>query len=244
MGGFDLDAAQEVCGGGELPRHQILDQLTLLVDKSLVVAESASGRTRYRLLETIRQYAMEKLGESGEADVVRDAPPRLLHVDRDRSSMRSRPQATSPFWRGRRSRSTICVRHSRGASSTARWNARSSSCRSLYPLWLLRGRPQEGLAWFETAFADMDDPEIEVDAAVRARALADNAVLGALTVNTSGIAQAEEALAIARELDDPTPSWLARSRLASVPPLSMPKQRSRMPPRRSTWRANSGTSGA
>jgi hypothetical protein len=51
--------------------YQVLDQLTLLVDKSLVVAENTSGRTRYRLLETVRQYALEKLGESGEADRVR-----------------------------------------------------------------------------------------------------------------------------------------------------------------------------
>ncbi len=59
----------------------MLDQLTLLVDKSLVVADDSGGRTRYRLLETVRQYALEKLGESGEADDVRVAPPRLLHVD-------------------------------------------------------------------------------------------------------------------------------------------------------------------
>ena len=52
-------------------RYQVLDQLSLLVDKSLVVAESSSGRTRYRLLETVRQYALEKLGESGEAEAVR-----------------------------------------------------------------------------------------------------------------------------------------------------------------------------
>ena len=73
MGGFDLDAAQAVAGDGEVERYQILDQLTLLVDKSLVVAENTSGRTRYRLLETVRQYALEKLGESGEADAVRTA---------------------------------------------------------------------------------------------------------------------------------------------------------------------------
>ena len=71
VGGFDLDAAQAIGGGGDVERYQVLDQLTLLVDKSLVVAESSSGRTRYRLLETVRQYALEKLGESGEADVVR-----------------------------------------------------------------------------------------------------------------------------------------------------------------------------
>ena len=41
VGGFDLDAAQAICGAGELQRHQVLDQLTLLVDKSLVVAEDS-----------------------------------------------------------------------------------------------------------------------------------------------------------------------------------------------------------
>ena len=71
LGGFDLDAAQAVAGGGEVERFQVLDQLTLLVDKSLVVADDSGGRTRYRLLETVRQYALEKLGESGEADAVR-----------------------------------------------------------------------------------------------------------------------------------------------------------------------------
>ena len=54
-----------------MERYQVLDQLTLLVDKSLVIAENTSGPTRYRLLETVRQYAQEKLGESGEADAVR-----------------------------------------------------------------------------------------------------------------------------------------------------------------------------
>src|SRR6202041_2433322 len=68
LGGFDLDAAQAVAGGGDVQRYQVLDQLSLLVDKSLVVADNSRGRTRYRLLETVRQYAQEKLGESGEAD--------------------------------------------------------------------------------------------------------------------------------------------------------------------------------
>ena len=71
MGGLDLQAAQTVAGGEEVASHQVLDLLTLLVDKSLVVAETTRGRTRYRLLETVRQYAQEKLGESGEADVLR-----------------------------------------------------------------------------------------------------------------------------------------------------------------------------
>jgi predicted ATPase/class 3 adenylate cyclase len=71
LGGFDLDAAQAVTGHDGVQRFQVLDLLTLLVDKSLVVADQAGERTRYRLLETVRQYALEKLSESGEADAVR-----------------------------------------------------------------------------------------------------------------------------------------------------------------------------
>ena len=71
LGGFDLDAAQRSPAPPTSSATRCSDQLTLLVDKSLVVAENTSGRTRYRLLETVRQYALEKLGESGEADAVR-----------------------------------------------------------------------------------------------------------------------------------------------------------------------------
>ena len=72
LGGFDLDGCQRVACDKDLARHQVLDVLALLVDKSLVIAETAGGPTRYRLLETIRQYAQEKLGESTEAVAVRD----------------------------------------------------------------------------------------------------------------------------------------------------------------------------
>src|SRR5690348_8711860 len=72
MGDFDVDAAQGVAATTEAEQFQILDQLSLLVDKSLVLADDASGTMRYWLLETVRQYALEKLSESGEADQVRD----------------------------------------------------------------------------------------------------------------------------------------------------------------------------
>ena len=72
-GGFTLEAAESVCSPG-MKRNDILDLLGRLVDKSLVVVEqvSDSGETRYRLLETIRQYALEKLAGSGEARETRD----------------------------------------------------------------------------------------------------------------------------------------------------------------------------
>ena len=67
-GGWTLPAAEEVCSGGSIEAWQILDLLTHLIDKSLVVAESQGSIERYRSLETIRQYAQERLLEAEEVD--------------------------------------------------------------------------------------------------------------------------------------------------------------------------------
>jgi predicted ATPase/class 3 adenylate cyclase len=64
-GGFGLDAAEAVCGSGDLDVLEVADLLGSLVDKSLVVAEPAGGTLRYRLLETIRLFAAERLAEAG-----------------------------------------------------------------------------------------------------------------------------------------------------------------------------------
>jgi predicted ATPase/DNA-binding NarL/FixJ family response regulator len=71
-GGFALEAAELVCAGEDLERGAVLDLLSHLVDKSLVMAREESGEARYRLLETIRQYGWEKLSDSGEAEQVRE----------------------------------------------------------------------------------------------------------------------------------------------------------------------------
>jgi predicted ATPase/DNA-binding SARP family transcriptional activator/DNA-binding CsgD family transcriptional regulator/Tfp pilus assembly protein PilF len=69
--GFTLEAAEAVCQGGIVGEGELLNLVSDLVDKSLVVAETiAEARVRYRMLELIRQYAHEKLEEGGEADVV------------------------------------------------------------------------------------------------------------------------------------------------------------------------------
>jgi non-specific serine/threonine protein kinase len=67
-GGWTLEAAEAVCTGEEVEDWEVLDLLTSLGDKSLVVADQEGERTRYRLLETIRQYARDRLLESGEAE--------------------------------------------------------------------------------------------------------------------------------------------------------------------------------
>ena len=69
-GGWTLEAAEAICARGGVDADQVLDLLTSLVEKSLVLAETQAGEARYRFLETVRQYARDRLGETGEeADV-------------------------------------------------------------------------------------------------------------------------------------------------------------------------------
>ncbi|MGD8394838.1 MAG: tetratricopeptide repeat protein [Candidatus Eiseniibacteriota bacterium] len=74
-GGWTLDAAEQVCAGEPIEKWDVLDLFTRLVDKSLVEMDTAKSdqarRGRYRMLETVREYAVERLEESGEADRVR-----------------------------------------------------------------------------------------------------------------------------------------------------------------------------
>jgi predicted ATPase/class 3 adenylate cyclase/DNA-binding CsgD family transcriptional regulator len=211
MGSFDLTAAEAVAGDTEVERYQVLDLLSLLVDKSLLVSEGGRGPTRYRLLETVRQYAQEKLGESGEAGAVRgrhrdhytalsallNTPVRaddgraVEQVERDIDNLRA-----AFAW------------SREGADITLALQLASS----LQPLWLTRGRLREGLAWLNAALADEGVQGSPVSPAVRARALADRAWLDATVISTDSSGGAEEALEIARGLDDP--SLLARALVA------------------------------
>jgi predicted ATPase/class 3 adenylate cyclase/DNA-binding NarL/FixJ family response regulator len=208
LGGFGLDAAQAVAGGGDVARYQVLDQLTLLVDKSLVVAEDSGGRTRYRLLETVRQYALEKLGESGEADAVRSR-----HRDHYTAMAAVLDSPAGTDYEQRLEQAEIEIDNLRAAFEWSRENSAIelalSLASSLQPLWLARGRLPEGLAWFDATQADLDAQRPGVAPAVRARALADRALLALRVDAGDSHDQAQQALAIARELDDP--ALLART---------------------------------
>ena len=81
--GFTYEAAEEVCSGEMLARFEVLDLLGRLVEASVVTFES-DPRPRYRLLETVRQYALDKLVEAGEADEAR-----LRHAEHFQVSSRA-----------------------------------------------------------------------------------------------------------------------------------------------------------
>ena len=71
-GGASLEAAERVCAGHGVEQEQVLELLTALADKSLLLAEGG-GSPRYRMTGTIREYAGHRLAEAGESDRVRDA---------------------------------------------------------------------------------------------------------------------------------------------------------------------------
>ncbi|HEU0189753.1 MAG TPA: LuxR C-terminal-related transcriptional regulator [Mycobacterium sp.] len=208
MGSFNLAAAQDVAGDDAIKSHQILDQLALLVDKSLVVVENTPGRTRYRLLEMVRQYALEKLAESGEADAVR-----ARHRDHytAMAAILDKPAPGSHEQMLQQTQTEIDNLRAAFAWSCENGDSEQAFAlaSSLLPLWLARGRILEGLGWFDAVLGDANGETAEVPPAVRARALADRALLAAWGIASDSLDQAEEAVTIARDTNDP--ALLARA---------------------------------
>ncbi len=71
QGGFDLDAVRSICSGDGIDAFDAIELIPALVDKSLVTADTESVTARYRLLETIRQFARDRLDENGRGEQVR-----------------------------------------------------------------------------------------------------------------------------------------------------------------------------
>ncbi len=69
-GGCTLEAIEEICSGDPVERDDVMDLVAGLVARSLVVAEDSDMGTRYRLLETIRQYGEERLADCGETEAL------------------------------------------------------------------------------------------------------------------------------------------------------------------------------
>ena len=220
FGGFDVDAAQAVAAGADAERYHVLDQLTLLVDKSLVVAEDTRHGTRYRLLETVRQYAQEKLHESREGDDVRTrhrdhytAMAAVLDAPAD-----SGYQARVEWAEAEIDNLRTAFAWSRETSDTELALTLASA---LQPLWWTRGRVQEGLNWLSAAIAG-DSPLSAGASAAHVRACADRALLLSMTGSTEGREEAEQALAVARELGDPA---LVMRALTTCGALGNPRDR-------------------
>ena len=136
-GGFDLQSACAVAGSDDVDDYAILDLLDALVRKSLLVADRSSGRTRFSMLETIRQFAEEQLVASGEADEVRTAHARYFAGREadilalwDSPRQREAYTGSPPSW-------PICAPRSGGPPTTATstWPPPSPPTRGSSALW-------------------------------------------------------------------------------------------------------------
>jgi predicted ATPase/class 3 adenylate cyclase/DNA-binding NarL/FixJ family response regulator len=201
MGGFDLAAAHAVVAADDIQRFQVLDLLSLLVDKSLVAAENTSDRTRFRLLETVRHYAAEKLDESGEAYVVRGR-----HRDHYTGLATQLEGPSANDYGHRVEHVETEIGNLRAAFAWSRENGDAelalALASALSPLW--QPRPAEGVAWIDAVLSEADAHHLHIAPAVRARALADRVLLASnLGWYADLPGQADEALTIARQLDNP-----------------------------------------
>lgn len=206
--GFGLEAAQQVAGGDELEPYEVLELLASLVDKSLVEVDRARVETRYRLLETTRQYAAEQLAAAGEQTSVRARHRAWLMELVERSE----PHLVGPDqveWLDR-----LEVEHDNlraalepGPGDNPAERARLAA--ALGQFWLVRGFLSEGRAQLARVLSvteGLEDP-------VRVKALA---VAGNLAVFAGDLQEAqraaEAALAMARRQGDREhESWARRT---------------------------------
>jgi predicted ATPase len=149
-GAFSLEAAEAVCSSGEDGGPlEMLDGVSQLVNKSLVVMEEQEAQAHYRLLETVRQYALEKLEGSGEGERLRDQ-----HLAYALALVRAaEPGLHGPEqvrWKRRVEQAYVNLRAACDwALDRKQWELALQLAAGLWPFWELSGRTAEGCAELE-----------------------------------------------------------------------------------------------
>jgi len=145
-GGFTLEAAEGICSEEPLTARTLLDILSRLVDRSLVRVERQAGDARYRMLETLSEYALEKLDETGETDRLRQRHCNFF-VDLATQTEPKLKGAEQFDWLDR-----LELEHDnlRAAWEWAISNDNELALKlasALLDYWLMRGNPSEGRLW-------------------------------------------------------------------------------------------------
>ena len=167
--GCTLDTAESVCSGQGIAAQDILDLISSLISKSLVVAETV-GRTqaRYRLLETIREYALQKLEEAGETGRLRDRHLDL-YLARAEEAAPKLGDAYQQLWLNWLEGELENLRAALvWALESGRIEEGLRIAIAIIRFWEIRGYVQEGLVWFERLLAKVDE---RISLAVRVNAL-------------------------------------------------------------------------
>jgi predicted ATPase/class 3 adenylate cyclase/DNA-binding CsgD family transcriptional regulator len=203
MGGWTLQAAEAVTSAGDSGEWQVLDHLAALVDKSLVQAEESNGSTRYRLLETVRQYAAEQLALPPGAEL---SPARAAHRDYYLNLVETAgPHLRGPdeaAWLDRLQAEFDNIRAALAFSLADPDGAEPGLRLATGLRWFcyMRGHAGEVL---EALTALLERPDARIPTLVRARALTANChLLNHFGDNSAIPALADEAITIARDRAD------------------------------------------
>ena len=201
-GSFDLAAAEAVCGSGGLDVLEVVGLLGSLVDKSLVVAEPAGGTLRYRLLETIRLFAAERLAEAGDIEAAAVAAAHCAHflaVAEQAAAYLTGPEQGS--WLARLDADQANLRraaqHAAGRPDETAVVLRLGVALGRY--WWTRTREQEALGLLVPV---LRQPGARTDPSLYAAALATAAVLAWFIDAATARHLAEQAVEVARQLGD------------------------------------------
>jgi predicted ATPase/DNA-binding SARP family transcriptional activator len=198
IGGMSLEALEDVCTGEGLDSDDVLDLLTGLVNKSLVLARREQGKaTRYRLLETVRQYAQERLAQSDQLTafrrrhlnyyciLVEEVKPRLVGPEQ-------------VVWIKRLEEELDNIRAALGWAQDTDVESGLRLTSDLYRFWELK-YPGEGTSWLAQGLSRSQSIAPEI----RAKALLVRGRLGVNTLPPGPVYRlAEESLALYRELED------------------------------------------
>jgi predicted ATPase/class 3 adenylate cyclase/DNA-binding XRE family transcriptional regulator len=166
-GGWTLESATEVCLVVQIEERDVLNLLLNLSDKSLVIIEEQRGETHFRFLETLREYALEKLAESGEERLVRNRHlDYFIHLAEEAErNYRSRKQS---FWfrvmEQERDNFRVALDY------VLRTDEVETSLRLIgtaFWLWFFQGPWSEGQIWTESALAHAPDSPTKSGAKVR-----------------------------------------------------------------------------
>jgi predicted ATPase/DNA-binding CsgD family transcriptional regulator len=157
---WSLDMAEQVCADDQLPAPDMVDHISALTDKSLLEVEpDVLGQARYRMLETVREYAADRLAQAGEADQFRRLRNEYAVAECETLVAIGMARVRAP-WSARVAVFTRVdaeaanLREVLGDSLAAR-DAETGMrlCTAVLPVWLVRGTFAEGAGWHDVFLA-------------------------------------------------------------------------------------------
>jgi predicted ATPase/transcriptional regulator with XRE-family HTH domain len=217
VNGWTYEAAEFICSDANITPEAILDLLIQLTNKSLVIKEELDVGTRYHMLETIRQYANQKLAESGESEALRDK-----HLDcflnlaetAELNLIRTEQIEWLPILDADYENFRFALEW---ALSKETAEPSLNLCRALWWFWVLHNYWLEGLSWVKRALTKPSQNESRNEKVARARALYTQANLEAQLGNFDRmLSPAEASLALASEVSDNRDVAIARFTVGSA----------------------------